>query len=123
MLKIGNTKIDTYPVSKCNLKRLCKTIYPIPTETMFCPICGENTKSDYCYPIQISKNECIKTYGKVCYGCDAFFSKSRNILHYIEKYLYERQPFTILHDFDLPFESVQYGSPLKNGSAFLQYVM
>ena len=121
MLKIGNIRIDTYPVSKCNLKQLCKTIYPIPTETKFCPICGAKMKPDYCYAIQISKSECIKTYGKACYGCDAFFSKSRDILHFIEKHHYINQPFTIIHDFDLPFDDVQYGSRLKNGSAFLQY--
>ena len=123
MLKIGNIKIDTYPVSKCNLKQLCKTIYPIPAETQFCPVCGARLKKDYCYAIQISESECIKTYGAVCYDCDAFFSKSRNILQFIEKHPYAKQPFTIRHDFDLPFDETQYSKRLKNGSAFLQYVM
>lgn len=123
MLKIGNIKIDTYPVSKCNLKQLCKTIYSIPTEPEFCPICGTRLKKDYCYAIQISESECIKIYGAVCYDCDAFFSKSRNILHFIEKHSYAKQSFTIRHDFDLPFDEIQYSKRLKNGSAFLQYVM
>ena len=123
MLKIGNIKIDTCPVSSCNLKQLCKTIYPIPTEPALCPICRSKTKPNYCYAIQISKSECIKIYGNVCLECDAFFSKTRNILHFIEKQHYVNQPFTILHDFDLPFDPVQYERRLKNGSAFLQYVM
>ena len=123
MLKIGNIEINTYPISKCNLKQLCKKIYPIPTDTCFCPLCGERLKTDYCYAIQISQHECIKIHGVACNSCDAFFSKSRYILLFVEKHLYANQPFTFIHDFDLPFDDVKYRKYFNKGSAFLQYVM
>ena len=123
--KIGNIKIETFPLSKCNLKATeTMVIYPLKNRVKVCPICGQELHNNYVFAVQISKTECIKIYGSACYFCDAFFTRSSKIIDWLKIKSYNKGIPRIIYTYNKRIDLLRYNSIFnKAESIFRQYLL
>lgn len=124
MLKIGNTRYETYSIKNCNFKNQLPYIFVTPIEFDRCPICGELLKKDYVYGIQISKTECVKIRGNVCYSCKVLFNTYKFLLEKLEKIRINKDAYELRKDYLTHYNKEKYMFQFsKTKSAFKQYTI
>lgn len=124
MIQLGNIKLETVPINKCNLNGLPKKVAVVPFNPKYCPFCGCILRSEYTYGVQVNLYECVKFRGSACMACDTFFSSFISSFLSLEHKRFKKTDYILIRDFNVTYDSIKYRSIFnKTKSAFKQFCL